>query len=194
MKLLGAHPVPFFGTGWIRKGSGRRRSQRLAAIRAAYKLGAHRLAALSASRQQRVPALRAEVEPLLHPFTALRTIPGQRLAQQEVRQEADTIRNEDDQQRPQYLPHVAALRVLIHVPDQQQVCRCRRSRSNTDQQPNWEDWRVGMMVRHDIQEEVQRAGESDNLQKLHELGYDGELVAKSGSRLGHSIPLRRSFM
>src|SRR5690348_3420433 len=105
--------------------AGRRRTWRhaLPAVRTPRIIRRNGPSALRAARHERTPALRTIAEAFSHSRSALRTLWAarhkQRLAQQEVRDKPDRLRDKDDQQRPQQRVHAAPLRIGIHVSDQQ---------------------------------------------------------------------------
>src|SRR5208337_3004953 len=91
------------------------RAHRLSAVRAAHVIGADGAAAVTATRGQGMAALRAIAKVRSDLGATVGAWYQQRLAQQEVRDKAQGLGDEDHQQRPQQRVHAAALGVGIHV-------------------------------------------------------------------------------
>src|SRR6266705_1285894 len=77
-----------------------------------------RAVALRAGERQPGATMRTESELPGGRFSARRARPGQRVAQQEVEDDSDGVRNEDCQQRPHDVAHVAALGIAIDEADE----------------------------------------------------------------------------
>src|SRR5712691_5705416 len=77
-----------------------------------------RAVALRAGERQPGATMRTERERSSGRFSARRARPGQRVAQQEVQDDSDGVRNEDCQQRPHDVAHVATLGIAIDEANQ----------------------------------------------------------------------------
>src|SRR6202049_4889677 len=98
--------------------SRRRLGQLLSAMRAIRPSGLNGLTTFRARWLQQSAAARTEWEFCLFDIPAARARLRQRVAENEVQDHPNPIRNEDRQQRPHYVPHLPPLRVAIDVSDQ----------------------------------------------------------------------------
>ena len=98
--------------------SRRRLGQLLSAIRAICPSGLNGLITFRARWLQQSAAARTEWEFCLFDMPAAGARLRQRVAENEVQDHPNPMRNEDRQQRPHYVPHLPPLRVAVDVSDQ----------------------------------------------------------------------------
>src|ERR1035437_6483261 len=99
-------------------------------------------------------AARAECVAGLYAGAAARTVHLKRLAQDEVKNDADAVEQEDGQQGPHHVAHAAAAGIAVDVADQQGVAGQAQRGQNGDDQHH----RQGNVVRLD-QDEAQKQKE-----------------------------------
>src|SRR5664280_3637648 len=117
-----------------RKRYGRRLQLRAApgAVRPARLAGA---LALRARRQYAGAATGTEGVALLRPCAALRAVTGNRLAEDEVEDDADAVGDENRQQRPHHVTHAAAAGVAVDIANHQRPPRQGEWRDDGQQSP-----------------------------------------------------------
>lgn len=87
------------------------------------------------TRTQPVAAARAELKLVLNGISALRAGSGERLAQDEVKQDTHTVGNEKGHERPQDRAHCTALRVTTDIPKDEQIGASPHTCQETEQWP-----------------------------------------------------------
>src|SRR5260370_5299966 len=119
--------------------SRRRRGQLLPAIRAIRPSGLNGLITFRARWLQQSAAARTEWEFCLFDMRAAGARLRQRVAENEVQDHPNRIRNEDRQQRPHYVPHLPPLRVAVDVSDQRNQSHHEQENSVNEQRlsPAW---------------------------------------------------------
>jgi len=128
-----------------------RRTQRGSAVRTIDIADADEALATWATRAKFATAARAEVESRLNGASALRTSALQRMPQKEVKNDAESIRNDDGHNCPERWAHASPFRVAIYVAEDQQKTTQHQSEQKSHQQPCPTRWRVGMPRDHNIE-------------------------------------------
>lgn len=106
---------------WDRRFRSRWVAQRSPAVRTIHIHYANQPMALRAAWAQLVTTARAEVESALHGIATLWADALQRLPQDEVKQDAQSIGNQNGHERPKHRAHRTALRVTVYIADEKQV-------------------------------------------------------------------------
>src|SRR5208337_3778238 len=138
------------------------RSHRLAAIGAAHVIGADDAPAVATKWFQRVTTLLTVAKIGSYWGTALGTRLQQRLAQQEVRDKAQGLGNEDHQQRPQQRVHAAAPGVGVHIANQKDDDADDDATEYADQHQERHRGYVSFIVRQEHQQADLHEGERQN--------------------------------
>jgi hypothetical protein len=139
---------------------------------------------------QAVTALGTESEACLDVRSALRTRTETRLAQNEVEDDAQRVRNEDGHQRPQDGAHTAPAGVPIHIPYEQNPHDGHSTCQECDANPAPE-WRGLGVVGHHHDHKNLHPDESQDSDEIGNRGNDADLVRESGRSF---IPyLHRTF-
>src|SRR5712671_4702574 len=110
-------------TGKLRcepRGGFRRIAQRSSAVRTIDIIYPNHTLALRTARTQLVAAARAEVESRLDGTPTLRADAAARLPQQEVKNDAQSVGNNNGHNRPKRRAHPASFRVTVDIADEQQ--------------------------------------------------------------------------
>src|SRR4029077_18097411 len=115
---------------WERRGRGRRGAQRGCAVRTIDIIDANHALALRTVRTQFVTAARAEVESGLDGIPTLQAGAAARLPPEEVKNDAQSVGNNNGHNRPKRRAHPASFRVAIYIADEQQ----KAGPTNTGQQ------------------------------------------------------------
>src|ERR1017187_8597326 len=130
-------------------------------------------------------AARAECVAGLYAGAAARTVHLKRLAQDEVKNDADAVEQEDGQQGPHHVAHAAAAGIAVDIADQQCIaCQQQRNQNRND-----EPYRHGDVVLTHKNESETHEGQQE-----HDAGGnpategDHSLAGNNG---GHTILLSR---
>ena len=98
---------------------------------------------------QAITAARAETESGLNRRATLWAGSGKRFTQDEVQDDAESVGNEERDQRPQHPAHTAPAGIAVHVSDQQEVAGHDRPDKETEKGAHNGRWRIGVTPEDD---------------------------------------------
>src|SRR5690242_9418567 len=117
---------------------------------------ANQALALRTARTKFVAAARAEVESSLDCVSALRAGAAQRLPQEEVKNDAQSVGNNNGQNRPKSWAHAAAFGVAVYIADEQQKTAQYQAEQEPKQRPRPCGWGIGVASHSNIEKPLRR--------------------------------------
>src|SRR6266436_6507939 len=161
--MAGPNPHPW-KLRWVLEARDCMIAQRSSTVRTIDFVFANHALALRAARTQLVIAPRAEVESVLHGIAALWTGAPQRLAQHEVKNDAQRVGNENGHNCPKDRAHAAAFRVAVYIADEQHKRTQHQAEQKPKQRPRPCRRPVRVPSHHNIEEKL-RDEESNRRQR-----------------------------
>jgi hypothetical protein len=136
--------------------------------------------AMGAGGVQLMIAFGAVVESALHSRVTLRASTEQRLPQNQIQDDAETVSNHNRNDRPQDPIHPSARSVAIDVDDQQEIAAEYGSGEKAKQAPDRRRWRI-FLNRHQGLEEDLDANKKQDSHSIGPFGDETQFLGKLGS-------------
>jgi len=112
----------------------------------------------------------AEVESALHCRVTLRASTEQRLSQNQIQDDAETVSNHNGDDRPQNPVHPPARSVAVDVDDQQEIAAEYGSGEKAKQAPDRRRWRIFLNCHQGLEEDL----DTNKNQDSHSVGPFGD--------------------
>lgn len=136
--------------------------------------------AMRAGGMQWMIALWAVVESGLHRRVALRATTEERLPQNQIQNDAQTMRNHNGDHRPQHPVHAPARGVVVNVDDQQEIASKYGAGKKTKQSPDRRRRRVLLNRQQGRKQDLYDHKEQDS-HRIGPLGDQTQLLGKLGA-------------
>jgi hypothetical protein len=125
-------------------------------------------------------ALGTEIETALHRCITLRTAALEGLAQNQIKDDAETVGNQNGDHRPQHPVHTPARGVAVHVDDKEEIAGEYSSRKETKQTPDWGRWGVFLNCQQGSEEDLHPDKKQDS-HSISPLRDQTQLLRELGS-------------